>query len=133
MSYFKILGLVFGLATFLKPFYMHILPWDENAFIEKAYSEKRPGWIIWVSIIGFLLVSFTWYKYFITDVPYSIIITLLFSLTLIKGMVFVFNYKAFFLWVSKMLSSNDGKKIVAIDIGVGVFGLMVIILSVLLY
>jgi hypothetical protein len=42
MNYFKVLGIVFGLAALLKPFYMHLLPWDENQFIEKFYSEKRP-------------------------------------------------------------------------------------------
>jgi len=35
MNYFKVLGIVFGLAAFLKLFYMHFLPWDENSFNEK--------------------------------------------------------------------------------------------------
>lgn len=133
MNYFKVLGLVFGLVAFLKPFYMHVLPWDENAFIKKAYAEKRPKWIVWVSLIGFLLVGFTWYKHFTSDIQYSIVITLLFSLTLIKGLTFVFNYKAFYLWVSKMLSKNNGKKIILVDVAAGVLGLVIIVLSLKLY
>ena len=59
MNYFKILGVTFGLIAFLKPFYMHLLPWDENRFIAKAYTEKRPGWIIPVALIGLALVGST--------------------------------------------------------------------------
>lgn len=133
MNYFKVLGLVFGLVAFLKPLYMHVLPWDENAFIKKAYAEKRPKWIVFVSIIGFLLVGFTWYKHFTTDIPYSIVVSILFSLTLIKGLMFIFNYKAFYLWISGMLSNNNGKKIVIVDILASVVGLIIIILSLILY
>lgn len=131
--YFKILGLVFGLVAFLKPFYMHILPWDENAFIAKAYPEKRPNWIIWVSIIGLILVGFTWYMHFTLNVQYSLILTLLFSLTAIKALTFMFNYKAFYRWVSGMLSKDNGKRIVKIDIAASILGLIIIVLSLKLY
>jgi hypothetical protein len=40
MYYFQILGIVFGLIAFLKPFYMHGFLWDENRFIAKYYSPK---------------------------------------------------------------------------------------------
>lgn len=85
MNYFQILGIGFGLIAFLKPFYMHVIPWDENKFIAKAYSEKRPGWIIPVAVLGLLLVGFTWYKELTTDIRYSLIITIMFSLTAIKA------------------------------------------------
>jgi hypothetical protein len=85
MNYFQILGVVFGIIAFLKPFYMHILPWDENKYIAKAYSKKRPDWIFPVAGIGISLVGFTWYKEFSTDIKYSLIFTILFSLTAIKA------------------------------------------------
>ena len=133
MNYFKVLAIVFGLIAFLKPFYMHILPWDENKFIGKAYTEKRPTWIIPVAIVGLLLVAFTWYKHFTTDIDYSLILTILFSLTAIKAIFFIFDYEKFQKWVAGMLNKDKGKKIVLIDIGAGIFGLLLVLLGIFVY
>lgn len=133
MSYFKILGIAFGLAAMLKPLYMHLIPWDENKFIAKAYSKKRPRWIVPVAIVGLLLVAFTWYKELTTDVAWSMVITIIFSLTAIKALVLIFDYEKFQKWVAGMLAEKKGKKIVLIDIVVGLFGLTVIVASLLIY
>lgn len=132
MNYFQILGVGFGLAAFLKPFYMHVIPWDENKFIAKAYTEKRPGWIIPVAILGLTLVGFTWYKELTTEIRYSLVITIMFSLTAIKAIYFIFDYQKFQKWVAGMLSKDKGKKVVIVDIFAGVFGLLLITASVLL-
>lgn len=133
MSYFEILGIVFGLAAMLKPFYMHLIPWDENKFIAKAYAEKRPKWVVPVAITGLLLVAFTWYKELTTDVAYSMIITIIFSLTAIKAIMFIFDYEKFQKWVGGMLAEKKGRKIVLIDIFTGLFGAIVFVASLWLY
>lgn len=133
MNYFKILGIVFGLAAMLKPVYMHLIPWDENKFIEKTYAKERPPWVIAVGIIGLLLVAFTWYQHFTAEVPNSIILTVLFSLTAIKAIAFIFDYERFQKWVEGMLKKDKGKDIVLIDIAAGVIGLIIILLAVFLY
>ena len=133
MNYFKALGIIFGLIAFFKPFYMHILPWDENRFLEKAYTEKRPSWILPVAIAGLILVCFTWYMELTTTIPYSIVITVMFSLTAVKALIFLFNYRKFYQWVAGMLSKDKGKKIIVVDIFAGIFGLIMIVLSVLLF
>lgn len=133
MSYFKIFGIVFGLAALLKPFYMHLIPWDENKFIAKAYTKKRPRWIVPVAIAGLLLVVFTWYKEMTSDVPYSMVITIIFSLTVIKALLFIFDYQKFQKWVAGMLTEKNGKKIVIIDIAAGLLGLIIVITSILIY
>lgn len=133
MSYFKVLGIVFGLAAMLKPFYMHLIPWDENKYIAKAYSKQRPKWIVPVAIVGLLLVAFTWYKQVTTDVAYSMVITIIFSLTAIKALLFIFDYEKFQKWVAGMLAEKEGKKIVLIDIVAGIFGLIVVVASLLIY
>lgn len=130
MNYFQILGIGFGLAAFLKPFYMHVLPWDENKFIAKAYTRKRPKWIVPVAILGLLFVGFTWYMELTTDIKYSIIITIMFSLTAVKAIIFIFDYKKFYNWLDGMLRKNKGKKIVLVDIYAGLFGLALLILSI---
>lgn len=133
MNYFKGLAVIFGIIAFLKPFIMHVIPWDENKFIQKAYSKKRPKWIVPVAIIGIILVVFTWYKYFTTDVQYAIILAILFSLTAIKAIVFIFDYEKFYKWIQKMINKENGKDIVLIDIGAGIFGLLLILLGIFIY
>jgi len=133
MNYFKMLGIAFGLMAMLKPFYMHILPWDEKKFLKETYSKERPKWIIPVAIVGLLLVAFTWFKELTTSIPYSLIITILFSLTSIKALFFIFDYEKFQQWVAGMLSQNKGKKVVVVDYLVGLFGLMVLLASFLIY
>jgi len=133
MHYFKILGIIFGLAAMLKPFYMHLIPWDENKYIAKAYTKKRPKWVIPVSIVGLILVAITWYKELTTNIPYSLIITIIFSLTAIKAIFFIFDYEKFQQWVAGMLAKEDGKKIVLVDILAGVFGLIVFVTSIIIF
>lgn len=133
MNYFQGLGIVFGLVAMLKPVYMHLLPYDENRVLSKAYSPKRPKWIIPVAILGLALVGFTWVKHFTTDIPYSLVITLLFSLTAIKALLFIFDYQKFQKWVAGMLADKRGKKVVVVDLFVGLFGLVVIAASLVFY
>jgi cobalamin synthase len=133
MNYFKILGTVFGLVAMLKPFYMHLLPWDENKFIANAYSKKRPSWVVPVAIVGLLLVAFTWYKEITTDIQYSLVITVIFSLTAIKAVFFLFDYEKFQKWVAGMLSKDNGRQIVLVDILAGMFGLIILVASLLIY
>lgn len=133
MNYFKILGIIFGLVAALKPFYIHLLPYDENKLLNKAYSSERPIWILPAGILGLLLVAFTWFKELTTEVPYSIIITLIFSLTAVKAFLFIFDYQRFQKWVAGMLEEKKGRKIVIIDILVGILGIIVMIASILLY
>lgn len=132
MNYFQILGIGFGLTALLKPFYMHVIPWDENKFIAKAYTEKRPGWIIPVAVFGLLLVGFTWYKEITTDIRYSLVVTIMFSLTAVKAIFFIFDYQKFQKWVAGMLSKDKGRRVVIVDIFAGIFGLALIAASVLL-
>lgn len=133
MNFFKILGIIFGFIAMLKPVYMHLIPWDENKYIAKAYSEKRPWWIVPVAITGLLLVGLAWYVELTTDVSYSMVITVIFSLTAIKAMFFIFDYQKFQKWVAGMLAEKKGRKIVLIDIIAGLLGLIIIIASLLIY
>lgn len=133
MNYFKVLGIVFGLAAFLKPFYTHLLPWDENSFIEKFYSEKRPPYIVAIALLGLALVALTWYFHFTLDVANSIYITVLFSLTAIKALVLLLDYQKFQKTVAAMLSRDRGRGVVLVDIGASVIGLAILIVTYYLY
>lgn len=133
MNYFQILGISFGILAFLKPFYMHVLPWDENKFIAKTYTKKRPKWILIIAILGLLLVALTWYMELTTEIEYSIIITILFSLTAVKAIIFILDYKKFYNWVAGMVEKDKGRKIVVVDILAGLFGLILILSSIIFF
>ncbi len=133
MNYFKILGIVFGLAAFLKPFYMHLLPWDEKSFIEKFYSEKRPPYIVIIALLGLALIALTWYLHFTLDIANSIYITVFFSLTAIKALVLLLDYHKFQRTVAAMLRKDQGRGIVLVDIGASVIGLIILIATFMLY
>ncbi len=133
MNYFKVLGIVFGLAAFLKPFYMHLLPWDENSFIEKFYTEKRPPYIVVIALLGLGLVALTWYFHFTLGIANSIYITVLFSLTAIKALVLLLDYQKFQKTVAAMLRRDRGRAVILIDIGASVIGLVILIVTFILY
>lgn len=133
MNYFKALGILFGLAAMLKPVYMHLLPWDENKFLAKTYSEKRPAWLVPVAVFGLLLVALTWYVELTTNVNYSMVITIIFSLTAIKALLFLFDYKKFYNWLQRKLREDSGKKIVIVDIWAGALGLIVVVTSIVIF
>ena len=133
MNYFKVLGLVFGLAAFLKPFYMHLLPWDENSFIEKFYSEKRPPYIVVIALLGLALIALTWYLHFTLSIANSIYITILFSLTAVKAVVLLLDYQKFQKTVAAMLRKDRGRGIVLVDIVASVIGLVILAATWLLY
>lgn len=133
MNYFKVLGIIFGLAAFLKPFYMHLLPWDENQFIEKFYSEKRPPWIIVIALLGLGLIALTWYLHFTLGIANSIYITVLFSLTAIKALTLLFDYGRFQKTVAGMLKKDKGRGIVLVDIAASLIGLIILIVTFMLY
>ena len=126
MYYFKILGIVYGFLAMMKPFYMHLIPWDENKYIAQVYSKKRPLWIVFIAIAGLSLVAITWYMELTTSIPYSLVLTILFSVTAIKASMLLINYQSFQKWIEKLLMAERNKKIIAIDIAVGIFGFLII-------
>ena len=133
MNYFKALGVLFGFAAMLKPVYMNLLPWDENKFLAKTYAKKRPVWIIPVAIFGLLVVAFTWYIELTTDVTYSMVITIIFSLTVIKALLFLFDYQRFYSWLQRKLKEDSGRKIIIVDIWAGALGIIVVVTSIVIF
>jgi len=127
MNYFKVLGIVFGLAAFLKPFYMHLLPWDEKSFLEKFYSEKRPPCIVVIALLGLGLIILTWFMHFTLDIANSIYLTVLFSLTGLKALILLLDYQRFQKTVAAMLNENRGRNVILVDIGASIIGLVIFV------
>ncbi len=133
MNYFKALALIFGSVALLKPVYMHLLPWDEKSFIAKTYGKERPRWVLGAALGGLGLIALTWYMHFTAEVRYSLVLTILVSLTAMKAVTLILDYQRFHRWVARMLARDRGRDIVLIDIGAGVFGLGVVLMGIFLY
>lgn len=104
--------------------------WNEWE-MKSAYSESKPRWIYVVALLGLILVGYTWYMVFTTNVDYSWIIALLVSLTLIKITNLIFNYDKFRKFASTVL--NDPKKKMQLTISVFIMSIVFILLGYNLY
>lgn len=99
--------------------------------MDQAYKEEKPKWIYLISLLGILLVAFTWYQVFNLDVEYSWIIALLLSLTLVKISALLFNYEKFRAFASETL--NDPKKKIRLNISVFIVSIVMILLGLFVY
>lgn len=133
MNYFQILSYVFGAILILTRPAIQFFPRYWNKFeLEKAYTEKQPAWVWVVGLIGLLLVAFTWYKHFTAGVPYSLVITILLSLTLIKMSQVLFNYKQFRIFVARVLE-KDRKTLALINLFALLLGISSLFIGLFLY
>jgi len=133
MNYFQVLSIVFGLILILTRPAIQFFPRQWNAFeLNTAYTEKQPRWVWFVGLFGLALVIFTWYMHFSAGIPYSIVVTLVLTLTLVKMSQVLFNYKqfrAFAVWVLE----KDRKKLTLINIFALILGMALLIMGFLLY
>ena len=133
MNYFQVLSIVFGLILILTRPAIQFFPRQWNAFeLNTAYTEKQPRWVWFVGLLGLALVIFTWYKHFTAGVPYSIVVTLLLTLTLVKMSQVLFNYKQFRAFAVRVLE-RDRKTLTLINIFALILGLALLIMGFLLY
>ncbi len=133
MNFFQVLSIVFGLILILTRPAIQFFPKQWNAFeLNIAYTEKQPRWVWFVGLFGLALVIFTWYMHFNTEIPYSIVITLLLTLTLVKMSQVLFNYKQFRAFAVRVLE-KDRKTLTLINIFALVLGLALLLMGFLLY
>lgn len=133
MDYFQVLSIVFGLILILTRPAIHFFPKQWNAFeLNTAYTEKQPRWVWFVGLFGIGLVAFTWYKHFTAGVPYSLVITLILTLTLVKMSQVLFNYKQFRAFVVLVLE-KDRKTLNLINLFAFFLGVGCLLIGFLLY
>lgn len=133
MNYFQGLSLIFGAILILTRPAIQFFPKQWNAFeLNTVYKEKQPLWVWMVGLVGLGLVVLTWYIHFTTDIDYSIVITLLFTLTLVKMSQVLFNYKQFRAFAVRVLE-KDRKTLTLINIFALFLGICCLLMGLLLY
>ncbi len=133
MNYFQVLSIIFGLILILTRPAIQFFPKQWNTFeLNTAYTEKQPRWVWYIGLFGLGLVAFTWYKHFTADIPYSIVITLFVTLTLVKMSQVLFNYKQFRAFVVRVLE-KDRKTLALINLFALILGIASLLIGFLLY
>ncbi|MFO7941755.1 MAG: hypothetical protein R6U92_03810 [Bacillota bacterium] len=133
MNYFQALSYAFGAILILTRPAIQLFPKRWNDFeLNTAYTEEQPRWVWYAGILGVCLVLFTWYQHFTLDVPNSLVITLILSLTLIKMSQVLFNYKQFREFVVRVLT-KDRKTLALINIAASILGIIVVAIGYFLY
>jgi len=132
MNYFKIICFIWASIGIISRIIMAIMgpkwkAWELNS----AYAPKKPMVINLIGLFGYLLVIFTWYKFFTTQIRFSWIIATLLSLTVIKISTIIFNYTAFRKFAVETL--NNEKKMFLLNIGVIIYSITLVSIGVLLY
>ncbi len=110
LNYFSILSISWALVGILTRILMTIFGERWNKWeMTKAYKEERPRWVVAVSLLGVLLVGYTWYQVMVSDLAYTWIIALLLTVTLVKIGALLFRYDAFRAFARDVLG-NPAKK-----------------------
>lgn len=133
MNYFQILSFSLGAVIILTRFLIEFFPkrWKEFE-LNSAYTEEKPKWIWYVAIFGLIIIAFTWYMHFTTDVPYSIVITLFVSLTVLKTSQVLFNYENFRSLVVRLFN-EERKTLTKLNVVILILGIAVFSLGLFLY
>ncbi len=97
--------------------------WEEH----EVYVEKQPVWLFVVAFLAVLLVGFTWYMVFVSEVRASWVIATLLTLILIKVSAQILDYRKFRAYVKKVM--NDPALFRKINIGVAAYSLLLVALG----
>lgn len=133
MNYFSVLSIIFGIFMISTRLLIHLFPSSWNRFeLDTVYTEKQPKWLWPVGGAGVLLVAVTWYQHFTSDVPYSLVITVIITLTLIKMSQVLFNYRQFRQFAVRLLT-RDRNSLAVLNAAVSLAGLALVLLGVFVY
>lgn len=131
-NYFSYLCFIWAIVGIVTRILMTVYGESWNRWeMERAYKKEKPKWIYLISLLGILLVAFTWYQVFNLDIEYSWIIALLLSLTLVKISALLFNYEKFRAFASDIL--NNPKKKLRLNISVFIVSIVMILLGLFVY
>lgn len=133
MNYFEALSIGFGLVMILTRPLIHLFPQRWADFeMERVYTRRQPVWVRLVGAFGLGLVTFSWYWHFTHGVPYSIVVTLIISLTLIKLSQVLFNYRQFRTFAERVLK-RERNTMNLISVATALLGLALIGIGIWLY
>ena len=133
MNYFEALSIGFGLAMILTRPLIHLFPQRWADFeMDRVYTRRQPIWVWLAGGFGLGLVAFTWYRHFTHGVPYSIVVTLIISLTLVKLSQVLFNYQQFRAFAERVLK-RERTTMNLISIATALLGLVLVSMGIWLY
>ena len=131
--YFKILSIAYGVLMILKGPVVHFLG-RRWARLEPGvvYPEKQPFWVWGLGVGGLIVAAVTWRMHVKTDVDYSLIVTVVVTLTLLKLSQVLFNYKKFRAFTVKVTKERPGY-LLWLNVALAVLGIGLVLLGIFVY
>jgi hypothetical protein len=108
VDYFRFVS--FFLVILLGPavVWLFAAPGSYRRLAERVLTEKRPGWFIVTWILMLAWVIYTWYRFLQVPNGTTLVLTVILSLTLIKGYYAVFRYETFRSFSLKFVGLGEG-------------------------
>jgi hypothetical protein len=135
MSYFALLSIVIGALLCVKwPLTFAFPQWSERLITQRLYTDEKPRWIWLVIPFGLSLIVLTWYMHFSSDVPYSIVLTLIVTVSMLKMAEMVFNYAEFREWLDlAVVEPLRRSSLDSFQVALTVAGMILIALGIYIY
>jgi len=132
ITYFRVLCFFWAGLGIISRIFMGIMGQRWNQWeMNRAYAPQKPLWVNPAAGLGLVLVVYTWYRVFTGSTPYSWVVAVLVSLTLIKLKALIFDYGRFRRFVGQTLEDSRRKRL--LDAGVLIFSAALIVLGLLVY
>ena len=94
-------------------------------------TEEKPFWVFALGVFSIMLIVIVWFHVWKSTLQYTWIMATLFSVSLIKSSMFVFNYEQFKRISAKFIGNNKRMKI--LNLFVLFYGLVLLAMGVFLY
>ncbi len=131
--YFKILSIAYGALMILKGPVVHFLGRRWARFEPGVVYPEKQSFRVWVvGVVGLILIAVTWVMHVKTDVDYSLIVTLVVTLTFVKLSQLLFNYRRFRQFVVKVWEKNP-PYLLWLNVAIGVLGTALVLLGIFVY
>lgn len=132
INFFNISCFVAAGLAILSSIVRLVFPEILNSFEKNLIrTEEKPFWVFALGVFSIMLIVIVWFHVWKSTLQYTWIMATLFSVSLIKSSMFVFNYEQFKRISAKFIGNNKRMKI--LNLFVLFYGLVLLAMGVFLY
>lgn len=107
MGYFRCVSVFLSVVLGLSALWLLAAPGHYKRLAARFLPEKRPVWFFLSALVMAIWVIYTWGRFMeVRSIP-SAAVSIILSLTLIKGYFALFHYPAFRIFAAKFLALED--------------------------
>lgn len=115
-------------SSFMRILFPDILNSYEQKLIE---TDEKPFWVFALGVFSIMFIVIVWFHVWKSTLQYTWIMASLFSVSLVKSSMFVFNYDKFRQFAAKFIGNN--KRMLVLNLLVLSYGLVLLVMGLFLY